>query len=90
MKATVYVVATYHRYGDEIHAFGTRREAEACVREYAREFWGPGRLGPFPRAYTKLCDAWDEHDLWGSVESRWELEEREVLLPDPRLSAHQR
>jgi len=82
MRATVYVVVTYHRYGDEIHAFGARGEAEACVMEYAREFWNERGLGRFPRSYTRLYDAWGEHDLWGSIESRWELEQREVELPE--------
>jgi len=90
VKATVYVVVTYHRYGDEVHAFGARREAEVCVLEYAREFWDPGELGRFPRSYTRLYDAWNEHGLWGSVESRWELEQRDVYLPDPTPSAAQR
>ena len=82
MKATVYVVATYHRWGDELHAFGTEGEAEACVMEYAREFWEEAQLGPIPEDYTGLFDAWTELGLWGSNESRWELERHEVNLPD--------
>lgn len=51
MKATVFIVVTYHGYhGDEVYAFGTRREAEACVFEYAREIWRRARRGRFPRA----------------------------------------
>jgi hypothetical protein len=82
MKARVYVVATYHRWGDELHAFGTEAEAEACVIEYAREFWDESELGQFPRDYASLYEAWDDHGLWGSVDSRWELEAREINLPD--------
>jgi hypothetical protein len=81
MKATVYVVATFHRWGDELHAFGGQGEAEACVMEYAREFWDTKTLGRFPRSYQRLYDAWNERGLWGSVESRWELEKFEVDLP---------
>ncbi len=81
MKATVYVVATYHRWGDELSAFGARKEAQSFVMQYAREFWDTKTLGPFPRSYTRLYDAWTEHDLWGSVESRWELEECQIDLP---------
>ena len=88
MKATVYVVVTYHGYhGDEVHVFGSEGEAEACVMEYAKEIWARTGLGRFPRSYTKLYKAWDDHDLWGSTDSRWELEEREVELPDPAPSA---
>jgi hypothetical protein len=89
MRAKVYVVATYHRYGDELCAFGTESEAEACVMEYAREFWDVNELGPFPENYASLYDAWDDHGLWGSVESRWELEEHEIELPDPAAGAPQ-
>jgi hypothetical protein len=81
MKATVYVVATFHRWGDELRAFGVRKEAESFVMEYAREFWDTKTLGRFPRSYTRLYGAWTEHDLWGSVESRWELSECEIDLP---------
>jgi hypothetical protein len=88
MKVTVrvYVVATYHRWGDELRAFGSRAEAEAFVMEYAREFWDSERLGRFPRSYSRLYDAWGEHDLWGSVESRWELEACEVELPNRKAA----
>jgi hypothetical protein len=81
MKASVYVVATYHRWGDELHAFGTLGEAEACVMEYAREFWDSKELGRFPRTYQRLYEAWNEHNLWGSVESRWDFQVCEVDLP---------
>lgn len=80
-KTRVYVVATYHRWGDELHAFGTREQAEAFVMDYAREFWDTKALGRFPRNYVRLYDAWTEHGLWGSVESRWELEACDVDLP---------
>jgi hypothetical protein len=84
MKATVYVVVTYHGYhGDEVHVFGTQAEAEACVFEYAQEHWPTTELGPMPASYDELCEAWGDHDLWGSTDSRWELEEREVDVPDP-------
>jgi hypothetical protein len=63
MRATVYVVATYHRWGDELQSFGSRAEAEAFVMEYARKFWDSRRLGRFPRSYRRLYDAWGEHDL---------------------------
>jgi hypothetical protein len=82
MKAMVYVVATYHRWGDELHVFGTEAEAEACVMEYAHEFWDESELGRFPRDYTSLHKAWNDHCLWGSVDSRWELERHEVDLPE--------
>ena len=36
-----------------------------------------------PGCYDQLCEAWGDHDLWGSTDSRWELEAREVDLPDP-------
>ena len=86
MKATVYVVAIFHRWGDELHAFGSKREAEACVMEYAKEFWDTGSFGPLPEDYDRLSTAWNEHDLWGSVESRWELERFEIELPSfPQL-----
>ena len=81
MKAMVYVVATFHRWGDELHAFGSEREAEECVIEYAEEFWDTERFGRFPEDYDRLYAAWDEHSLWGSVESRWELQRFEVDLP---------
>ncbi len=88
MKATVFVVITYHGYhGDDVHVFGTEAEAEALVIEYAKEYWDTKRLGRFPRTYARLYEAWGEHDLWGSTDSRWELEEREVELPDRALSA---
>ena len=86
MKATVYVVATFHRWGDELHAFGSRQEAEACVIEYAKEFWDTESFGPFPEDYDRLSTAWNEHDLWGSAESRWELERFEIELPSSRSS----
>jgi len=35
MRATVYVVAAFHRWGDELRAFGVRKEAESFVMEYA-------------------------------------------------------
>jgi hypothetical protein len=81
MKTTVFVVATFHRWGDELHAFGSRQEAEACVMEYAEEFWDEERLGPFPDDYDRLYAAWNENGLWGSVESRWELKRFEIELP---------
>lgn len=81
MKATVFVVATFHRWGDELHAFGSRQEAEACVMEYAEEFWDEERLGRFPGDYHRLYAAWNDNGLWGSVESRWELERFEIELP---------
>lgn len=85
MKATVYVVVTYHGYhGDEVQVFGTEAEAEACVIEYAREYWDTRSFGRFPRTFKRLCEAWGEHDLWGSTNSRWELEEREVELPEQK------
>jgi hypothetical protein len=88
MKATVYVVVTYHGYhGDEVCVFGTQAEAEACVMEYAKEIWRRERLGRFPKSYASLYETWAEHDLWGSTDSRWELEEREVELPEPASSA---
>jgi hypothetical protein len=84
MKAKVYVVVTYHGYhGDDVHVFGRMAEAIACIREYAKGYWDTKRLGRFPRSYKRLHEAWDEHDLWGSTNSRWELEERDVELPDP-------
>ena len=84
MKAKVYVVVTYHGgHGDNVHVFGRWADAAACVREYAKDYWDAKRWGRFPRSYTKLCEAWDEHDLWGSTDSRWELEEREVEVPGP-------
>jgi hypothetical protein len=83
VKATVYVVVTYHGYhGDEVHVFGTLSEAEECVIEYAREYWNSEELGPMPTSQSELCEAWGDHDLWGSTDSRWELEEREVKLPN--------
>ena len=88
MKVTVYVVVTYHGgYGDEIQVFGTEKEAEACVVEYARTRWDSEQLGRFPRSYAKICEAWDDHDLWGSTDSRWELEEKEVEVPDSGTAA---
>lgn len=91
MKARVYVVVTYHGYhGDEVQVFGNEVDAEAYVMEYAKEIWPRARLGRFPRSYSKLCEAFDQHDLWGSTNSRWELEEREVELPDPAASTAQR
>jgi hypothetical protein len=87
MKATVFVVVTYHGYhGDDVQVFGTEAEAEAVVIKYAKEYWDTKRLGRFPRTYTRLYEAWGEHDLWGSTDARWELEEREVELPDPAAS----
>lgn len=91
MKVKVYVVVTYHGYhGDEVHVFGTRKEAEACVFDYAREIWRRARLGRLPRTYTRLCEAWGDHDLWGSTDFRWELEEREIELhhPAPAAASH--
>ncbi len=59
MNVTVYVVVTYHGgYGDEVQVFGTKKEAEACVMEYAKEYWNAERLGRFPRSYAKLYEAW--------------------------------
>ena len=73
MKATVYVVVTYHGYhGDEVHVFGTEAEAEACVIEYAKEYWDTKSFGRFPRTIKMLYEAWGEHDLWGSTDSPWE------------------
>jgi len=86
MRATVYVVATYHRWGDELCAFGTRKEAEAFVLDYAKEFWEKRALGRFPRTYARLYDARTERDLWGSVQSRWELEACEIELPRRRAT----
>lgn len=84
MKVTVYAVVTYYGgHGDDVQVFGRRKDAEACVIQYAREYWDPS-LGRFPRSYSKLCEAWDDHGLWGSTHSRWELEAREVDVPDPR------
>jgi hypothetical protein len=61
VKATVYVVVTYHGYhGDEVHVFGTEPEAEACVLEYAREYWNSEKLGPMPTSHAELCQAWSE------------------------------
>jgi hypothetical protein len=85
MKATVFVVATFHRWGDELHAFGSRPQAEACVLEYAEEFWDEERFGAFPEDYDRLCTAWNVNGLWGSVESRWELEQFEIELPSTRI-----
>jgi hypothetical protein len=86
MKVTVYVVVTYHGgYGDDVLAFGTRKEAEAHVIKYAKEYWDTKEFGRFPRAYDALYEAWDDHDLWGSTDCRWELEEREVEVPDSKL-----
>ena len=82
MRATVYVVATFHRWGDELHAFGSRREAQACALEYAEEFWNAEALGEFPRNYDQLLAAWNERDLWGGVESRWEIESFEIELSE--------
>ena len=88
MKVTVYVVVTYHgSYGDEVQVFGTEKEAEARVIEYARDYWDTKRFGRFPRSIKKLCAAWDDNGLWGSTDSRWELEEREVDIPDPQPAA---
>ena len=88
MKVTVYVVVTYHgSHGDDVQVFGTEREAKACVMEYAKEYWNTERLGRFPRSYTKLYEAWDDNDLWGSIDSRWELEAREVDVPDRQRRA---
>jgi hypothetical protein len=84
MKAKVYVVVTYHGYhGDEVRVFGREAEAEACVLEYARDCWNSDELGPMPTRYSELCEAWGDNDLWGSTNSRWDLEEREVELPAP-------
>jgi hypothetical protein len=87
MKVTVYVVVTNHRWGDEVRAFGTSKEAEAFVMEYAREFWDTKKLGRLPRSYRRLYDAWGEQDLWGSVESRWEFERCEIDVPQPTRAA---
>jgi hypothetical protein len=76
-------VVTYHGYhGDEVRVFGTAEEAEACVFEYASDYWNTKEFGRMPTTYSDLCEAWGDHDLWGSTDSRWELEEREVELPD--------
>jgi hypothetical protein len=84
MRATVYVVVTYHGYhGDEVQVFGTAAEAEARAFEYARDYWPAAELGPMPATYDELCEAWGDHDLWGSTDSRWELEVRTVDLPEP-------
>jgi hypothetical protein len=88
MKVTVYTVVTYHGgHGDDVHVFGSKKEAEACVMQYAREYWDTAQFGRFPRSYSKLCEAWNDHGLWGSTDSRWELEEREVDVPHPRPSS---
>ena len=62
-------------------------EAEALVMKYAKEYWDTKQFGRFPRTYARLYEAWGDHDLWGSTDSRWELEEREVVLPDRAVSA---
>jgi len=91
MKVKVYVVVTYHGgYGDDIRVFARRAEAVASVREYARDYWDAKRFGRFPRSYTHLCEAWGEHDLWGSTDSRWELEEREVEVLDGAVTSPNR
>ncbi len=81
MRATVYVVATFHRWGDELHAFGSEQEARACVMDYAEEFWDEAQLGELPQTYEELVLAWEEHGLWGSIESRWELQGFEIEVP---------
>jgi hypothetical protein len=91
MTVTVYVVVTYHGYhGDEVQVFGNEAEAEACVLEYARDYWPEAELGPMPDGYDELCEAWGDHDLWGSTDSRWELEVRAVDLPDPETASARR
>lgn len=89
MKVTVYIVVTYHRHSceDLIEAFGTEAEAEAHILDYAQEFWDADRLGPMPSTYDALRDAWNEHDLWGAYESRWEYEVREIDVPEPLTEA---
>jgi hypothetical protein len=91
MKATVYVVVTYHGYhGDEVQVFGSESEAQAYVLEYAQDYWPTSELGSMPRSYDELCERWGDHDLWGSTDSRWELEERQVEVPDLTPSAPER
>ena len=88
MRVTVYVVVTYHGgHGDDVQVFGTEKEAEASVLQYAREYWDSRQFGRFPRSYKRLCEAWNDHDLWGSTDSRWELEEREVDVPNSEAPA---
>jgi hypothetical protein len=48
---------------------------------YAEEFWTVAQFGEFPQNYEKLLVAWNEHDLWGSVDSRWELQSFEIDVP---------
>lgn len=66
-----------------MRAFASAAEARNFVMKYARDFW-PTSLGRFPRSYAKLCEAFDEHDLWGSTDSRWELVKQEIDLPESR------
>lgn len=89
MIANVYIVVTYHRHscGDLIEAFGTESEAIAHLRDYAAEFWDNDRLGPLPSTCAELRRAWDEHDLWGSYESRWEFEVREIGITTLQVRA---
>jgi hypothetical protein len=58
--------------------------------EYAREFWDESELGRYPRDYTRLHEAWNDHGLWGSVDSRWELERHEVELPETQRGTNAR
>ena len=88
MKVRVYVVVTYYgSSGDAIEVFGSEDEALACLRSYAEYYWDSARLGPMPSTLEDLTSAWDNHDLWGSCDSRWEFEVREVEVPDPRAAA---
>ena len=71
----VWVLVTYHgSSGDDVSAFLRREDAEARALDYAREHW-PSNLGEAPDAYSDALEAWDEHGLWGSYDSRWELAE---------------
>ncbi len=65
-RIRVWVLVTYHgSAGDDVTAFLRREDAEARALEYAREEWPKP-----PSAYSDALEAWDEHALWGSFDSR--------------------
>jgi hypothetical protein len=71
----IWVLVTYYgSSGDDVAAFVSREDAEACALKYAQEKW-PSKLGQPPGEYSDALEAWDEHGLWGSFDSRWELAE---------------
>ena len=75
---SVWVVVTYHgSAGDDVAAFAHQESAEAHALRYAHDKW-PQHIGPKPSSYREAVELWDEHALWGSFDSRWELVELPV------------